>query len=89
MECLIKTNFEQIGIIKLDFKKHHLSIMEFHQQLETFKHITRNYYWPDFRRFVFWAWLNVSGIKYINGFFNLDMFNLLFILSNKKRGLKC
>ncbi len=36
MECLIKTNFEQIGIIKLDFKKHHLGIMEFQQQLETF-----------------------------------------------------
>jgi len=36
MEFLIKTNFEQIGIIKLDSKKHHLGIMEFEKQLETF-----------------------------------------------------
>ena len=36
MEFLIKTNFEQIGIIKLNFEKHHLGIMEFEEQLETF-----------------------------------------------------
>tara|TARA_R110002020_G_scaffold522_1_gene2593 strand:+ start:437 stop:763 length:327 start_codon:yes stop_codon:yes gene_type:complete len=36
MEFLIKTNFEQIGIIKLNFEKHHLGIMKFEKQLETF-----------------------------------------------------
>ena len=36
MEFLITDKFEQIGIIKLDSKKHHLGIMEFEKQLETF-----------------------------------------------------
>lgn len=36
MEFLITDKFGQIGIIKLDSKKHHLGIMEFEKQLETF-----------------------------------------------------